>query len=237
VAPPPARVAVVATVEAAAAWVAAIRQTGIVATAAPFARVTTPRDPSRVAMALGSRRHALVLATSSNAVRFVPADVGFGRAAAAVGVKTAKALRDRGFRVEVQGDAGAESLARAIVASGPPRSVLWLRGERAREEGVEILRAAGFVVDEVESYRTEPVPDFAATIAALGTPSAWVLGSPAAVEALAGTGALSDPVSCVAVGETTAAALHAAGVPAVAVAAEPTPEAIATAVTEICRPR
>ncbi len=226
----PARVGVVATVETAAAWAAAIRGLGLTVVAAPFARVATPRDPARATMALSSKRHDLVFATSSNAVRFLPADVGFGRAAAAVGAKTARALRERGFRVDFEGAAGAASLAKSVAAAGAPRAVLWLRGERAREEGAAALRAAGFAVDEVETYRTEPLAEFPSTVAGLGTPAAWVVGSPAAVDALAAAGALAPSTPCVAAGETTAAALRDAGISSVEVASEPTPDAIAQAV-------
>src|SRR5207245_2215411 len=146
--------------------------------------------------------HDLVLATSGNAVRFLPRDGGRGRAAVAVGAATARALRERGFRVEGEGEEGAESLARALAASGPRRRGLWLRGERAREEGIAVLRAAGWSVDEVVTYRVETDREFAAVLRVVGGVGVCVCGSPAAVEALGTAADVGPAVSFVAVGET-----------------------------------
>src|SRR5262249_1834577 len=115
---------------------------------------------------------------SANAVRYLPRDVGQGRSAAAVGAGTAAALREVGFSIEAEGRSGVGALASALAASRPSARVLWLRGERAREDGAAALAAAGWAVEEVVTYRTRAVPGFARAVGEIGTVDAWVFGSP-----------------------------------------------------------
>ncbi|MCC7140068.1 MAG: uroporphyrinogen-III synthase [Planctomycetes bacterium] len=222
----PRPVVVVATEETAAAWARSVEAAGRAAVALAFARAAPPADLGAVTRALAQAD--LVLATSANAARYLPAGVGGGRPAAAVGAATARALEAVGFRVDVRGDGGAEALARALVRSRARGRVLWLRGERAREDGAAVLRDAGFVVDEVVAYAVEDDVAFPAAVRATAA-AAYVVGSPAAARALAAAVSLAG-VPCVAVGDATAQALRAEGADDVSVASRPTAADLARAV-------
>jgi uroporphyrinogen-III synthase len=173
-------VVVVATEETARRWARGIRDAGIPAVACAWSTVADAADPAAVARALVAGGFDLVLLTSANALRSIPAGAGTGRVAAAVGDRTAREATRLGFTVETVGRSGAEALARRIAREGTARRVLWLRGETALEGGAAILRAAGREVTEVVAYRTREVDDLAAALARLGPASAYVLGSPAA---------------------------------------------------------
>lgn len=179
-----ARVIVVATEETARRWAHGIRDAGIPAVACAWSTVANAADPGAVGRALASLTFDLVLLTSANALRSVPAGAGAGIAAAAVGDRTAREATRLGFSVDVVGRSGAEALARRLAREGPPRRVLWLRGETALEGGASILRAAGCAVTEVVAYRTTEVDDLGPALGRLGAPAAYVLGSPAAAKAV-----------------------------------------------------
>jgi uroporphyrinogen-III synthase len=136
---------------------------------------------------------------------------------------------------------GAE-LARRVVASCAVagKRVLLPRAEEGRPEPAEILRAAGAIVDEVVAYRTVPTPTDDASLAPglelvrTGRAAITALFAPSQVSALARLVELAAvQTRFIAIGETTAQALRAAGVTAVAVADTPTPEGIARAVRTV----
>ena len=218
------RVVVVATEETARRWARGIRDAGVAAVACGWSTVADATDPGAVSRALAAGGFDLVLLTSANALRSVPAGAGEGIRAAAVGDRTAREATRLGFCVDVVGRAGAEALAKRLVREGPPGRVLWLRGETALEGGASILRAAGTAVTEVVAYRTTEVEGLAAALARLGPASAYVVGSPAAAQALVRTlgpdrfppAAGGAPV--VVPGAATADALAAPGRPAPVVA-------------------
>ncbi len=151
-------------------------------------------------------------------------------------------------------DTGAASAPAARLAG---RRVLLPRAEEGRDEAALALRAAGARVDELVVYRTiaRPVPppahppassssassDEAAARAALdrwlsGEVAVAALFAPSQVTALAGwlgasgTSLAAAPGLFAAIGDTTAAALAAAGCARIVVASAPTPEAMANAV-------
>jgi uroporphyrinogen-III synthase len=229
-------VGVVATPEVATRWADAVRARGLDARALPFAQLVPPPGVERLPMILRLGGHDLVIATSANALRFLPAGAGEGCPGAAVGAATAKAMEAAGFDVRFEGDAGSEALAKRLASIGEARRVLWLRGERANEAGVEILREADWKVDEVLAYGVAPDPAFAPAAKALGAAAAWVLGSPAAVEALIAAVGPLDAVPCVAAGPVTARALGAARVPSIFVAPHATREDVAATVVEALAP-
>ena len=179
----PGRVVVVATEETARRWARGIRDAGIPAVACGWSTVADASDPAAVGRALASHGFDLVLLTSANALRSVPAGAGEGLPAAAVGDRTAREAARLGFRVDVVGRAGAEALAKRLAREDPPRRVLWLRGETALEGGAAILRAAGTEVAEVVAYRTTEVDDLDTALSRLVPASAYVVGSPAAAPA------------------------------------------------------
>jgi uroporphyrinogen-III synthase len=176
-------VAVVATEDTAARWAAGCTAAGLASLAVPFAVVVPPPDLAALQAAVDAP-HDLVVATSGNAWRFLASSRGYGTRAAAVGPATAGAMQRLGFDVDVIGTAGAEALGLRLVETLSPRHVLWLRGARANETGVAILRAAGFTVDEVVAYATADAPAFASTVTGLASRRVvWVFGSGAAAEA------------------------------------------------------
>jgi len=218
-APPAPRVVVVATEEAASRWARGIRDGGVPAVACPWSTVAEPLDPLAASVALARRDFDLVFLTSARALRFLAPGSGTGLRAAAVGERTAREARRQGFLVEATGRGGAEALAKRLVRGSPPRRALWLRGETALETGAEALLAAGWAVFEAVSYRTVEVPALSEALARLGTPSAYVVGSPAAARALGralGPDAFPPPAGgppVVVVGESTALAARAPGRP------------------------
>jgi uroporphyrinogen-III synthase len=230
-------VAVVASEETSTRWAQAIRALGLPAAECPWSEIVPPADPAVALAALSRRDFDLVLVNSSNAVRFLPPGVGTGLRAAAVGRRSAFAAKRAGFDVVLTGNAGAESVARRLVAdAGPPRRALHLRGEDARRDAERVLSQAGWTVTSVVAYRNRPRPDLAGTLARVGAPSAWVVGSPAAAAALRtalGEAAFPPPAGgtpVVVPGETTAAALRAPGRAAPVVAPNADPDGIAAAV-------
>jgi uroporphyrinogen-III synthase len=102
------------------------------------------------------------------------------------------------------------------------------------------LREAGAAVDAITAYRTVPAsaddPALAQGLALLrrGEVAVCAVFAPsqvAALDALVGVARITAP--CAAIGETTAAALRAAGAVAVVVAGAPTPEGLAKAVSAV----
>jgi uroporphyrinogen-III synthase len=213
------RVVVVATEETARRWAHGIRDAGIPAVACAWSTVADAADPGAVARALGAGGFDLVWLTSANALRSVPAGAGTGLSAAAVGDRTSREAKKLGFTVETVGRSGSEALAKRLAREGTARRVLWLRGETALEGGAAILRAAGREVTEVVAYRTTEVEGLGPAIARLGPAAAYVLGSPAAADAVRralGPDRFPPPAGgppVVVLGDATASALAAPGRP------------------------
>lgn len=159
----------------------------------------------------------------------------------AVGPVTREALEREGLTSHYPPGVhdGAE-LARALITSRELRGrrVLVPHAEQGRAEPIELLRAAGADVVEVVAYRTHAVaadhPSLAAGRELLTGAGAVICAvfSPSQVAALAAiVGSLAEvPAQFCAIGETTAAALRAAGVSRIGVAATPTPDGLATAI-------
>jgi uroporphyrinogen-III synthase len=149
---------------------------------------------------------------------------------------------------ESESGSGSGSASGSESASAPPllllagRRILLPRAEDGRDEAALALRAAGARVDELIVYRTVPTaadapslqPALARWLA--GEVAVAALFAPSQVAALAallaahGRALASAPTLFAAIGETTAAALGAAGAPQICVASAPTPEAMANAV-------
>jgi uroporphyrinogen-III synthase len=141
---------------------------------------------------------------------------------------------------------GAE-LARALIAARAVagQRVLVPRAQDGRTDALELLRAAGAEVVEVIAYRTvptaadDPAVVRGAELLRRGEATVCAMFAPSQVTALA---AIVGPLDVVAtafcaIGETTAAALRAAGAGRVAIAPSPTPAGIAHAASAVYPPR
>jgi uroporphyrinogen III methyltransferase/synthase len=186
---------------------------------------------------------ALVLRLAARGIPNVPP----GMRVAAVGPATARALQGIGLRVELCAD---DARAEGLVALVSPRLVDGARVLLVRPEGVQsllaaMLRARGARVDEAPLYRTivsEAAKDlvdaaiadaFAAVV--LTAPSSldlWLEAAGARRGVLVGALARSRRV---AIGPTTAAHLAAIGLPADAVADEPSEDAVGDAIARVLR--
>ncbi len=151
------------------------------------------------------------------------------RTAFAVGPKTAESLRALSFDVQGEKTGTAAELAAYIAESDPSGPLLFLCGNRRREDLPEGLRAAGVAFEELVVYETRLREDLSLPPPAEGR---WlVFFSPSGLEAVrrAETGSLSA-YRCAAIGPTTAASLEEAGVVSEAVASSPTPEGVVEAI-------
>jgi uroporphyrinogen-III synthase len=160
----------------------------------------------------------------------------------AVGPATRRALEIAKLRATVPADVvDGVGLAKALVRAGVRgKRVLVPRAEDGRTEPLEILRAAGAEVVDVIAYRTIAAPADDPALARgkqlLESADAAVccVFAPSQVVALAQIVRLPGVAArfC-AIGETTAAAVRAAGVAEVAIASSPTPEGMAQAVRSV----
>jgi uroporphyrinogen-III synthase len=157
---------------------------------------------------------------------------------AAVGGSTARALRSAGVRVDVvpTGQSSARTLLRAwpAVDSQPePRRVLLPLGDLAADTLAEGLRAHGWAVDVVTTYRTVPGP-----MPEPETRREWADGRIDAVLLTSGStarnlvdllGPVPDGVRLIGIGDSTAAEATRAGLTVSAVAAEQSPSGLVAA--------
>ncbi|HUJ59124.1 MAG TPA: uroporphyrinogen-III synthase [Kofleriaceae bacterium] len=233
----------------AAAYAAALAPLGLDVVAMPVTRHAPAADPRALDRALDAQYAAIVVASPRAAHELARAAAGRALPEVwAVGPATLRALAIAKIAARHPDGArdGAE-LARRLVASRPLRGqrVLVPRAEEGRVEALELLRAAGADVVDVVAYRTLPVPPGdpalarGAELLAAGRAAVCAVFAPSQVAALAAvTGPLGELATAFcAIGETTAAAVRAAGVARVAVAPEPTPAGIARAVRSVYSPR
>lgn len=136
---------------------------------------------------------------------------------AAVGEATARRLSDMHLSADLVASAGGEALAAEIVAGGLSGPVLLPRAAGGREDLNDRLRAAGLETVAVDAYDT--IPDDAALAGAARAHrarpfDAVAFTSPKGVQAfleVLGRPSLLEGARLGAIGETTAAALRAAG--------------------------
>ncbi len=234
----------------AAAYAAALAPLGLEVVAMPVTKHAPPADAGALGRALASGDFAAIVVASPRAAQELARAAG-GQALPevwAVGPATLRALEIVKIAAHhPDGVREGADLARRLVASRSlhGRRVLVPRAEDGRVEGIELMRAAGVDVVDVVAYRTvaadATAPEVArgAKLLRAGKTAVCAVFAPSQVAALAAiVGPLGELVTrfC-AIGETTAAALRAAGVGQVAVAPEPTPEGIAQAVGSVYPPR
>lgn len=224
----------------AAEYAAALAPRQVVAM--PVVTTAPAPDPAALARAVATGPFAAIVVASPRAAAELARAVGHAAIGHvwAVGPATERALEKAGIAAHHPPGVGSGAeLARALVAAVPlaGKRVLVPRAEQGRTDAIDILRGAGADVVDVIAYRTVPRaaddPAIARGLTALRAGDAEICAvfAPSQVAALT---AVVGPLSAVAtrfcaIGETTAAALHAAGVADVAVASTPTPEGLAEA--------
>jgi uroporphyrinogen-III synthase len=238
-------VAVITREGDAAGYAAALAPLGLEVVALAVTRTAPARDPGALVRAIERGGYAAIVVASARAAAALHEARG-GAALPevwAVGQATARALGEAGIaaRVPAQVRDGA-ALARQLVAERELRGlrVLVPRAEDGRDEAIAILREAGAEVDAIAAYRTVAAaadePDLVHGLDLLrrGAVAVCAMFAPsqvAALDALVGIRRITAQFA--AIGETTAAALRAAGASAVAVAETPTPEGLAKAVRAV----
>jgi len=216
---------------------------GLEVVAMPVTRFAPPAYPGALARALAAGGHAAIVVASPRAAY----ELGRAKTAAlvelpevwAVGPSTKRALDIAQIAATHPTDVrdGAE-LARRLVASRAlaGKRVLVPRAEEGRDEAIKVLEAAGAEVDAIIAYRTvaaaadDPKLARGRELLASGGAEVCAVFAPSQVTALAELVAIAT-LRCrfAAIGATTASALAEHGVRDVAVAATPTPDAMAQA--------
>ena len=231
------------TREDAARYAAVLAPLGLEVVALPVTRSEPARDPAVLARAIAQGGYAAVVVASARAAEALHAARGAHALPEvwAVGPATARALAAAGIPAEVppiarDGRALAEAMVAGRALAG--RRVLVPRAEDGRDDAIEILRAAGADVDAITAYRTVAVagdaPELAHGLAVLRDAAVCAVFAPSQVTALDALVPIrAITARLVAIGQTTAAALREAGAAAVAVAAAPTPEGLAKAVSAV----
>ncbi len=225
------RVIVTRATEQAGSLAGRLRRLGAEPLHVPLIETVPLGDPTSVIAAL----HVLggkgwLAFSSANGVRHAwpqvsaawPDGVPAGVRIAAIGPGTARALRQRGARVDfVPPRFVAESAAETLpLDTGDP--VLLLRADIARKTLPEALRARGAVVHDVPAYHTRPVEQPEVLRRALARlPDAVTFTSASTADGFAralGTTPWPESLKSVAIGPVTAAALEKHHLPVTAVA-------------------
>ncbi|HVE47181.1 MAG TPA: uroporphyrinogen-III C-methyltransferase [Acidimicrobiales bacterium] len=208
------RVVVTRPREQAPALVSALRTRGAEVVEVPAIAIEGPADggAALAAAAAGLASYDWVVFTSANAVDRLLALVhdarSFGGARiAAIGTSTAAALGKAGVVPDLVPE---HFVAESLLAAFPPAAagarVLLARAAVGRDVFPEGLRAAGYAVDVVEAYRTEPGHPTPEALAAAADADAIAFTSSSTVTeylAVAGSDAVPPVVACI--GPVTAA--------------------------------
>ncbi|MFB6272214.1 MAG: uroporphyrinogen-III synthase [Salinibacter sp.] len=152
----------------------------------------------------------------------------------AVGPKTARRLQEVGLQPRGEDAGDAEALADRIVEAAPSTPLLFLCGNRRRETLPDRLRAADVSFEELIVYETRTRQDLTLPPSRGASAETWlVFFSPSGLEAVqqADTTDLGT-YRVAAIGPTTAGALEEAGYAVEAVAREPSPDALVTALED-----
>ena len=162
-----------------------------------------------------------------------------GTTAYAVGPKTADELRALSFEVKGEGTGSASALASFIADDESEGPLLFLCGNRRRDELPDRLGETGIAFEELVVYKTHPRNDL--TLPPPGDDTWLAFFSPSGLEAAqqAETAGSLSEYHCAAIGPTTADALRGAGLSPAAVASSPSPDSLVDAIlgaTERLRP-
>lgn len=222
-------------------YAAALEGLGLEAVMMPVTMTAPPNDPDALVRAMERGGYQAIVCASARAAGAIVRSRGHAPIPEVwvVGPATARVLSEAQLAPILPDDVrDGATLARALIAQRElaGKRVLVPRAEEGREELIELLRAAGVIVDDIVAYRTIATPADDPAIArgrdllAAGQAAVCCVFAPsqvAALLALVGIRVLQTRFA--AIGETTAEALRDAGAKVVAVAATPTPEGIAKA--------
>jgi len=242
---------------------AALERLGAEVIVLPVVRHAIARDLGPLAKAAGERSaFSHLVFTSQTAVRFfteasrslgIPVSAWAGLRVAAVGSKTASALREAGLEPVLVADRGAAGLARLLLKQEGVHRVLLPQSSAARPELREALQDAGVRVDAVPIYDTlQEDPSRAEPLLSLAfgerAPDAVIFASPSAIEGFLelagerGQAVLSAKgLKIISIGPTTSDAVRKRGFGVAAEADHPTVEdlvhATASALSSACSGR
>ena len=237
-------------VEAESPYRSALAPLGLEVIAMPVTRTEPPRDAGALGRALEGGGFGAIVVASQRAAAALAAARGHHELPEvwAVGPATQRALAAAGIAsLQPAGAHDGTSLAQAMIASRDVAGlrVLFPRAEDGREDAMSILRAASAEIVDVVAYRTVPTAADDPAIARgrelleAGHAAVCLVFAPSQASALdAAVGPLGKLVTTfAAIGDTTGAVLREAGVACVVVAAMPTPEGVAQAISSVYPPR
>lgn len=168
-----------------------------------------------------------------NAMSWLPSEnaAWHAKAVYAVGQRTAQELRRAGFEPDGEQSGSAVLLAEYIAKREFEKPLLFLCGDRRLEDLPDMLEQAGVAVDELCVYSTLPRSDI--DVSHRPDPDWIVFFSPSGLDSSI------DPSGArlAAIGSTTAAALQDAGYKVDAVAHEPSPAGVVTALLSVAEGR
>lgn len=218
-------------------YVQAFAEVGVRAVCTPVLAFTFPNDDALRSRLETPEAYGALIATSPRVGRALqrifdnngPSHAGWeGKRAYAVGPKTAEQLRSLSFDVAGEDTGTASALAERIVRDDPDRPLLFLCGNRRRDDLPNALNEAGITFEEQVVYETHTRTDLR-----LPAPSgeSWlVFFSPSGLEAVQAADVPLAEYHCAAIGPTTADALRTVGVSPRAVADTPSPEGLVEAI-------
>ena len=150
----------------------------------------------------------------------------------AVGPKTAGRLQKIGLQPRGEEAGNAEALSARIVEEAPNTHLLFLCGNRRRDTLPDRLREDAVAFEELVVYETRLRRDLSLPAATQSSQSTWlVFFSPSGLEAVEDVKSVSlSEYRIASIGPTTAGTLVEAGYDVEAVAEEPSPEALVTAI-------
>lgn len=201
---------------------AALRAEGVSVVQWPLHEIAHVADAAVVQQALDSADWVVVV--SQYAIPAMQhARLPANTRVAALGAATAAVLHTAGIATQMHGDGGGTELAQQLCRqqiSGARVAIL--QAEDGRTDWHAPLRAAGAVITVVPTHRLVPMAMNVAQCETLNTDDAMLFTAPSAVRRFVEICPRTPAVMCFAIGATTAAAMHNAGLPCAGVS--PVPE-------------